>query len=191
MTETIRCFIAIELSPEIKSALLKIEDDLKPKLPGVKWVHPENIHLTLKFLGHIRSDMLERIKIIANETAYSTRPFAIRLSSAGTFPSIASPRVIWVGIDNGNKESAILAGCIEEKAATLGIEKENRPFHPHLTLGRVDFLKDKTALKTAFSSLKIPPIEMMASKITLFQSTLARSGAIYNVLQEYRLSHAP
>ncbi len=184
MSENIRCFIAIELSPEIKTALQKIEDELKSKVPSVKWVKPDNIHLTLKFLGHIDTDAVESVKAALGAIAQNAKPFVIRLSSPGAFPTPERPRVIWVGIDKGDKESIDLANSIEEKTALLGIEKENRAFHPHLTLARVDFLKDKSALKNAFDSLKIPPVEMTASKLTLFQSTLTRGGSIYTALHE-------
>ena len=182
MNETIRCFIAIELSPEIRDTLREIQSDLKKSVVGVKWVKPENIHLTLKFLGHINPSTVEEVKSALTEIASHVKPFTIRLSSPGAFPSLGSPRVIWVGIDKGDKESIDLAGRIEEKTALLGIEKENRAFHPHLTLARVNFLKDKDLLKNAFSSLKVPPAEMTASKLTLFQSTLTREGSIYTVL---------
>ncbi|MFH0839585.1 MAG: RNA 2',3'-cyclic phosphodiesterase [Candidatus Omnitrophota bacterium] len=184
MSETIRSFIAIELSPEIKEALQKIEDELKPKIPEVKWVKPDNIHLTLKFLGHISTDAIESTKSILTEIANNTKPFTIRLSSPGAFPALERPRVVWVGIDRGAEESVALAGAIEEGVSHLGIEKEGRAFHPHLTLGRVDFLKDKTALKNAFSSLNIPPLEAAISKLTLFKSTLTRQGALYEILHE-------
>lgn len=189
MSETIRCFIAIELSPEIKAALQKIEDELRPNISGVKWVKPENIHLTLKFLGHIKPDTLESIKTTLRDVVSGTKPFAIRLSSASAFPSsFGSPRAIWIGVDRGDKESADLSDRIEEKTAALGIEKENRVFHPHLTLGRIDFLKDKYPLKNAFSSLKVPAVEMTASKLTLFQSTLTQGCPIYTILKEAKFS---
>ena len=190
MSETIRSFIAIELSPEIKDALQKIEDELKPKVPDVKWVRPENIHLTLKFLGHISADMIESIKSILVQIAKDAKPFTIRLSSPGAFPTPERPRVVWIGIDKGDEESVTLVNTIEDKVSHLGIEKENRAFHPHLTLGRIEFLKDKDTLKNAFSAIKIPPIEMAVSKITLFQSTLTRGGAVYNALQEAKFSRA-
>ena len=182
MSETIRTFIAIELSDEIIATLADIEEQLRHKIPGAKWVNPENIHLTLKFLGHIIPSAVEDIKSDLNKIASQTKPFQIRLSSPGAFPSLGSPRVIWMGIDKGDKESVDLAGRIEEKTACLGIEKENRAFHPHLTLARVDFLKDKDLLKNAFSSLKVLPVEMTVSKLSLFQSTLTREGSIYMVL---------
>lgn len=184
MSEKIRCFIAIELSQEIKEALAKIEDELKKGISGVKWVKPDNIHLTLKFLGHIEEETVEEIKKILTQAASQTKPFKIKLSSPGAFPTSTRPRVIWIGVDEENKESSNLVNLIEERITPLGIEKESRAFHSHLTLARVKFLKDKNSVKNAFDSLKVPPAEMTASKITLFQSTLTRGGSIYAVLHE-------
>ncbi|MDD5680433.1 MAG: RNA 2',3'-cyclic phosphodiesterase [Candidatus Omnitrophica bacterium] len=184
MPETIRCFIAIELSQEIKNALSEIQAELKKSVGDVKWVRPENIHLTLKFLGHISPDTVEEVKTALTQIAAKTKPFRIRLSSPGAFPKPERPRVVWIGIDEGNTESVLLANLIEEKLAHLNIEKEEREFHPHLTLGRIDFLKDKDSLKNAFASLKVTPAGMSASEITLFQSTLTRGGAVYTALKE-------
>lgn len=206
MSEKIRCFIAIELSQEIRHALEQIENELQKNIHGVnpirsksskttvppsaqtsngvKWVKPDNIHLTLKFLGHIEKETIEKIKKIMDEIVAGTQPFKIRLSSAGAFPSPGRPRVIWIGIDEGNRACSQLANMIEERVASLGIEKESRAFHPHLTLARVKFLKDRDSVKNAFSSLKVPQAEMTATKITLFQSTLTREGSIYTTLHK-------
>ena len=184
MSEKVRCFIAIELSQEIREALGQIEDELRKTISGVKWVKPDNIHLTLKFLGHIEKETVEQIKEILNQVAAQIKPFKMKLSSPGVFPSPTRPRVIWIGIDEENKESSHLANLIEERLATLGIEKESRAFHAHLTLARVKFLKDKSSVKNAFASLKVPQTEMTASKIALFQSTLTREGSIYTILRE-------
>src|SRR3990167_7452736 len=128
MSDAIRAFIAIELSQELKDALEYIEDSLRPKISGAKWVKPDNIHLTLKFLGHINTDTIESIKSILEEIAKNRTPFTIRLSSPGAFPTIERPRVIWVGIDKGSGESIELANLIDEKVCAFGIEKESRPF---------------------------------------------------------------
>ena len=184
MDDKVRCFIAIELSQDIKETLNRIEDELKQTISGVKWVKPKNIHLTLKFLGHIEKEVVEKIQEILNQVARETKAFRIKLSSPGVFPSPTRPRVIWIGIDEENKEGTHLANIIEEKLVPLGIEKESRAFHPHLTLARVKFLKDKNSLKNALASLKVPQTEMTASKITLFQSALTREGSIYTVLHE-------
>ncbi len=184
MSEKIRCFIAIELSREITDILSQIQDELKKTVSGVKWVRAEDIHLTLKFLGNIEEKAVEEIKEILNQIAAQTKPFKLKLSSAGAFPNPDRPRVIWIGMDEENKQGSFLANLIEEKLVSLGIEKESRAFHPHLTLARVKFLKDKSSVRNAFASLKVSPVEMTATKVTLFQSTLTREGAIYTALHE-------
>ena len=184
MDQKIRCFIAIEMSREITDALGNIQDELKRGISGVKWVKPDNIHLTLKFIGSIEEDVIEQIKGIITEIASKAQPFKIRLSSAGAFPTPERPRVIWIGIEEGGKESSELACSIEEELGKLGIEKESRAFHPHLTLARVKFLKDKHSVKNALASLKVSASEMTATRLTLFQSTLTREGSIYSVLHE-------
>jgi 2'-5' RNA ligase len=184
MNNKIRCFIAIELSQEIKETLGKIESELQKSVSGVKWVKPDNIHLTLKFLGNVDEGTVENIKKIMNEVAKDAKPFKMKLSQAGAFPSPSRPRVIWVGIDDENKKSSHSVNLIEEKVSSLGIEKENRAFHPHLTLARVKFLKDKSSVQNAFVSLKVPSTEMTAAKITLFQSKLTPQGSIYTALHE-------
>ena len=188
MNSKIRCFIAIELSSEIKQALTTIESELQKTISGVKWVNPENIHLTLKFLRHIEKETVEQIKEVLTQIASQASPFIIKLSSAGAFPNPTRPRAIWIGMKEGSKESIHLVNLIEEKLVPLGIEKESRAFHPHLTLARVKFLKDKNSVENAFVSLKVPPTEMAASKITFFQSTLTREGPIYTVLHEVTFS---
>lgn len=188
MGETIRCFIAIELTPEIKELLQKIEDELKPKIPGVKWVKPAGIHLTLKFLGHIDRRAMESVITALAAIAQSAKPFILSLSSPGAFPTFERPSIIWIGINKGSEEIAELANVIDDKVSEFGVEKESRPFHPHLTLGRIGSLKDKTALKNVFSFLNIPPFEMAVSKLTLFKSALTRQGAVYEVLHEADLA---
>lgn len=181
--ERIRCFIAIEMSQEIRRLLERIEDELQRTISGVKWVKPDNIHLTLKFLGSIEKETVDKIKEILSQIAQDIKSFKIKLSLPGAFPSPGRARVIWIGVEEG-KESSRLANIIEERLAPLGIEKESRAFHPHLTLARVKFLKDKSSVENAFTHLKVPQTEMTASKVTLFQSTLTREGAIYTLLHE-------
>jgi len=189
MSEDIRCFIAIELSREIKEALGRVEGALKKDISGVKWVRPEGIHLTLKFLGHIEKGATGEISGVLDKIAAGINPFKINLSSAGAFPSVERPRVIWIGVGEGAGESSGLANTIEEKLSPLGVEKEKRAFHPHLTLARVKFPKDANAIKSALDSLRIPPAEMNADKITLFQSVLGREGAVYSVIHESKFKN--
>lgn len=183
-----RTFIAIELSPDLKKRLASLEEQLKSSEADVKWVKPENIHLTLKFLGEIDEKQLEEVSKIIQEAANKNKSFYIRLASPGAFPKLNTPRVIWVGIDKGDSETKQIAKVLEEEIVKVGIPQESRPFSTHITLGRVRSGKNceklvKNLEYLANNSPQDSP-EFMVTKITLFQSTLTPSGPVYEVLKE-------
>src|SRR3990167_7792589 len=120
-----RTFIAIELPSEIKDSLRRLQEKLKASKADVKWVEPNNIHLTLKFLGEIEDKKLEKITQIIDDTAKEKNKFQIHISSLGAFPKIDFPRVIWVGVETGDKETKQVAEELEEKTAKIGIPKED------------------------------------------------------------------
>lgn len=185
-----RTFIAIELPQEIKDFLSRLQTELKATQADVKWVAPENIHLTLKFLGEIDDKKLTQIIEIIDDTAKGKDKFRICISSLGAFPKIDFPRVIWVGIETGDKEIKEIAGGLEEKIAKTGIPKEDRPFSSHITIGRtrstlnreklVGYLKNK-------SELGGEKLEFYVTKVTLFKSTLTPKGPLYEALKEASL----
>ena len=183
-----RTFIAIELSREIRECLSRLQDKLKLSQADVKWVAPLNIHLTLKFLGEIDEKTSEQIKQILQDLAAGLKEFSLNLAYIGAFPSLKSPRVIWIGIDKGDEEVKTIARALEEKLPEIGITKEDRPFSSHITLGRTRSSKNRNNLAELLESLKekLPEAtaEMKVEKITLFKSTLTPKGPIYEVLKE-------
>ncbi len=205
-----RTFIAIELPQEIKSSLAKLQEQLKQSNADVKWVEPQNIHLTLKFLGEIDEQKLDKITRIIKDTSIARDVFSIRISSLGAFPKINTstalsinperaqasrrvnfPRVLWVGIDQGDKETKEIAKTLEEKIQKLGIPKEDRPFSSHITIGRVRSPKNKENLVQLLNklagNLTAEGLEFVATKITLFKSKLSPKGPTYEVLHEANL----
>lgn len=182
-----RTFIAIEFSDEIKNALSQIQSHLKYSGADVKWVEKDNIHLTLKFLGEIDEKKCEKVKAALDGIAQSAKAFEISLKDIGAFPKIDFPRVIWVGLDKGAKESTELAKKVDEALSKIGFPEETRPFAAHLTIGRVRSPKNKLALKDKLISLQIPADihgPEIISSIFLFQSKLTPAGAIYSKLHE-------
>lgn len=187
-----RAFIAIGLPQGIKDSLAGIQDELRSSGADVKWIRPENIHLTLKFLGDIDEIKKDKISNILERITAKRSDFRIRISSLGAFPKITSPRVIWVGIDEGDKESKDIAAELEEEAAKIGIPKEERDFSSHITIGRkrspsnldklINCLKEKTGLGEK-------DMGFYAGKITLFKSTLTPKGPIYEALKEATLKN--
>ncbi|MFQ6001979.1 MAG: RNA 2',3'-cyclic phosphodiesterase, partial [Anaerolineae bacterium] len=137
--EEIRTFVAIELNEEIKSELTRVQEMLKEKIatPHLRWVNPANVHLTLKFLGNVPLDRIQEITAALREACIGLSPFIMGVSGIGCFPSTNNPRVIWVGVQEETGRLKRLQERVEERLAGLGFKPEPRPFHPHLTLGRV------------------------------------------------------
>lgn len=186
-----RSFIAIELSEQIKNYLGRIQDRLKSSGADVKWVNPQNIHLTLKFLGDIEDKTVDKISGILEAASCDKPAFFIRLSSLGAFPNINFPRIIWVGIDKGDQQVKEIAEELQEKIAKIGIPKENKPFSAHLTIGRTKSGLNRGSLVKMLEILQNEIVqeglESGVSKLTLFKSTLTPQGPIYAILKEANL----
>jgi len=182
----IRSFIAIELDEKTHEHLAQVQDELKKHGGDIKWVAPSNIHLTLKFLGNVAPDKIDKIKAILDEVAKTHAPFEISLSEVGGFPNLKRPRVIWMGIDKGAEQAAALAGELEKKLTELGFAKESRPFKCHLTLGRVKKTRPGLVLGTEKTR---PGLVFSVTHLTLFQSTLTPKGAVYAVLHRAAVGH--
>ena len=186
-----RAFIAIKLPKEIRDTLVRLQEQLKTSKADVKWVEPQNIHSTLKFLGEIEDKKLEGIITIMEDVAGDKHTYDIRISSLGAFPNISSPRVIWVGIDKGDSETKEIAKELEEKIAKLGIPKEDRPFSSHITIGRTRSPINRERLIRDLNNLQLKfaqeNLEFLVTKITLFKSTLTPKGPIYEALKEANL----
>lgn len=187
-----RSFIAIELSKEIKDFLGSLQDKLKQSGADVKWVEPKNIHLTLKFLGEIKEEKVDKVKLALEESLKDRSCFYMQLGPLGCFPNTKFPRVIWIGIKEGDIETRQITEYLEEKMAKIGIPKENRPFSSHITIGRV---RSGLNIKNLIASLDTLTANLSAqvlpgqtvNKIILFKSTLTPKGPIYEPVKEASL----
>jgi 2'-5' RNA ligase len=188
-----RAFIAISLPKEIRDFLSNIQNQLKSCGADVRWVQPQNIHLTLKFLGEINEGQLNKINVIIEEVTKKLPPFTISINSIGAFPRTSSPKVIWAGIQKGDSKVKIIANELEERIADadIGIPKEEKTFSSHITIGRkrsslkIDKLIDGLRKMDLFT--KEQGQEFLTSKITLFKSTLTPKGPNYESLKEANL----
>ncbi len=191
---SMRAFIAIELPKEISDYLSRLQDKLKTTGADVKWVEPDNIHLTLKFLGEITEAQSKEIIKIMEDTCGINPAFDIALGGLGAFPRITSPRVIWVGIDAGRDEAGKIAQELEDKISGLGIAKEKKEFSAHLTIARTRSAFNITALIQDLKNLAgIMPeqnLRFKASRISLIKSTLTPKGPLYETLREISLKTA-
>ncbi|MFA5309854.1 MAG: RNA 2',3'-cyclic phosphodiesterase [Dehalococcoidales bacterium] len=187
MMEQIRSFVAIELPQDVKRALASLEEKLKASGGApVKWVEPESIHLTLKFLGDIESGAAGGITAALKEAARGTRPFSIAVSGLGVFPDTRRVRVVWVGLTGDLDILAGLQKRVEAALVPLGFPAEGRAFTPHLTIARVrDYAAPdaRQALgqlisKTSFGASH----EIKVSGFSLMRSQLTREGPVYTRL---------
>lgn len=179
---SVRAFIAVTLDEETKDELAKIQETLRKELGSeVRWTRPQATHLTLKFLGNIKTDDLPGVYEAASRAAYR-KPFLFSLGGIGGFPSISSPRVIWIGVKRGREEMETLAGDLETELSKVGYPREKRKFSPHLTLGRV---KKPLKLHLQFNQLPVTSYQLPATKIEVIKSDLRPDGAVYSCLKEF------
>lgn len=184
-----RTFIAVDLAPEIKITLESLIRSVRKNSGGIKWVRREAMHLTLKFLGDIPDDKVGAVGTLLERIAAAGRPFPLRLKGMGTFPpgGMMNARVLWAGIeeDPGIME---LQAALEAEFEKAGFPREDKPFHPHLTLGRV---KSTEGLEPVLRELErhreADLGEMRVTVLTFFQSVLSSSGPEYKMLAEAML----
>ena len=186
----IRAFIAVEIPGEVRGRIAEAQARLRraPVSVRISWVKIENLHLTLQFLGHIDEAVVPAIREALEAVARRHAPFEVAVQGAGAFPSVARPRVIWVGCAAGARELEALAGAVQAAMEPLGFPREQRAFAAHLTLGRLKVPRADAALTKALDSVKNADLgRMRVEAIHLVQSQLDPQGSIYTKLSSHRL----
>jgi len=182
-----RCFIAIELPEGVKSALEGLQEEFKKCGVDVRWVKPENIHLTLKFLGNIDEKKVKEIVKRIERVCDKYESFSLEARGVGVFPSLHAPRVLWAGI-KGNSPLKWLQSDVEDEMASMGFKREDREFTPHLTIGRFKSFTDKKELANKIELHKDNSFGWINVKaIVLMKSDLRPSGAEYTRIAEIPL----
>lgn len=185
MSETFRAFIAIDLPETVRRSLAEAQEALNLHGASIKWVRPENIHLTLKFLGDTDTAQTARIVGAMTSAAKDCPGLSLMAKDIGVFPDLKRARVIWAGV-KGQLEILInLQRNLEDYLAELGFAKERRNFSAHLTLGRVKGKIAPTRLKAAiegFKGFESEPFKV--DRIVLFKSELRPSGAVYTQVHQ-------
>lgn len=188
MPETLRIFIAIELPEEIQKKLGDFANSIKNSQDKISLVSPQNIHLTLKFLGNVPINDIASIQSIISETAKLYTPFEASVKGTGIFPNERSPRILWIGTDKGKETIKKIYTDLENKLASIGIPKEERGFTAHLTIGRIKYIKDIKEFAQNISKHKEDLFgNFVVNGISLVKSTLTPKGSVYEILHMAKL----
>lgn len=188
MGERWRLFVAIDLGDAARRALTATQAALRRHALPVRWIDPAGAHLTLKFLGDTPAAQVAPLASALRAVAARHRPALLHLGAPGAFPSTRRPRVLWLGLTGDLARLAALHAGVEAALVACGFPREDRPFRPHLTLGRVREGAEVVGLDVAFAALPAgtaAPLPVAAMK--LMRSELGRGGARYTTLAEVRL----
>lgn len=178
-----RTFIAVELSKGTISELKRVISELNISGANIKWIKPDTLHLTLKFLGDIPEEMVPVISRKLKQLAEETDPFDLSIKGIGVFPEWRNARVIWVGIEKGAEELSALASRVEEAMASAGFPRDKRKFLPHITVGRMRSAKNMDKLQETARALEVEEISTPIAALTFFRSELTRTGAIHTPIE--------
>lgn len=193
-----RLFVALDIDDAIRERIVRFIEGVHPFAPDARWVKPESMHVTLKFIGEQSDEALAAIKQELSKVI--TPAITIDFRDYGFFPNPKSARVFWVGMEAG-AELATLAGVVDQSTSTLGIPKEDRPFSPHLTLARSTGASGSPRrnkadrpnrvfqiLQNRLATLPVPEFGTMTShEFFLYQSQLSPKGSKYTKLAKFEL----
>ena len=194
--KTLRAFIAFPLNERLIAELARIQREFKRRVPdsAVRWVEPSSVHLTLFFLGDVLPDRIEPIQKALGVIADHTAPFSFVAEGLGVFPNPRRPRVLWVGVEQpAGKPLTVIHGAVNEAMENLGFKPETRPYHPHLTLGRVRRRANRRDVRTLGEMMTQVEAGRLAKvvveEMVLFRSILKSTGAEYHRLATFTLSN--
>lgn len=178
----VRCFVAIEIPEPIQALLKPVQTRLQSEVRKASWTKQGNFHLTLKFLGDVKTEAVDAISKAVQNVANTQTPFSIEPGGIGAFPTLARPRVIWIGVKHGAATVSHIAKAVNLELKRLGFPTDNR-FHPHLTLGRLRTPANLKPLKSVLEKYDtIDGAIVNVNEIIVMQSQLHPNGAIYTPL---------
>ena len=186
-TDSVRVFVAVGISAGAREQLIGAVERIRQEVPqGIQWANPGGMHLTLKFLGNIPSAGVGPLLECLGPVASETRPFPLRLAGLGMFPNRRKPRVLWAGVDGDLDALSGLQHASEEAINALGYPSEQRPFRPHITLGRPRRSVSDAQLSRIGSAVSgiVPPSQVgwQVASVDVMQSELHPTGARYTIL---------
>jgi len=187
--KTLRVFCAVELPGDAREQVGAYIADLREQFPNVRasWERPEKLHLTLKFLGEIKTARVDQLAGAVERAAARVSPFHIKLSGAGAFPPRGPARVLWLGVVDETGGLAALQRHLEDECSAEGFPREPRPFSPHLTLARLRTPAGVRPLAEHHKAASIETPPFTVSELVVVRSELGPAGSRHTPLSRHRL----
>jgi 2'-5' RNA ligase len=188
--ETWRLFIAIELPPNVRSALKAHIDQLRTAVPEARagWAAEANLHLTLKFLGDTPLTRVEGLSRAARRAAHSVDSFEMIIGNCGAFPSSGQPRVLWIGVEDPSNRLTLLHQALEDECDQAGFAREERSFRPHLTIARLRKPQGARGLAQTHKKMGFDQKAVVVSHLALIRSELRKEGSRHTVIARHPFS---
>lgn len=178
-----RLFFGVGLPMGVRKEVWNFCSTIKEKLPKMKWVEEENLHITLRFLGEVEKEKLSTLVQLSDELSRAVKAFPVMLGSLGAFPNPKRARVFWCGLSEGGEGCTRLFNGLEARLQDFGFAPEDKVFHPHITLSR---LNPPSTL--AIENLSPPPVlSFTCDRFTLYESVLRPQGPLYKTIKEFIL----
>ena len=184
-----RVFCAIELPPEVRARAAEHIARLRERAPKVRasWDRAEKLHITLKFLGEIEQARVEALTHAAERASQSVPGIDLSIEGAGAFPPRGLPRVLWLGVLDPSGGLARLQHRLEDECTLEGFAREERPFHPHLTIARLRTPEGARRLAALHKELGFEAVSLAATELTVVRSELGPGGSRYSTISTHRL----
>jgi len=184
-----RAFISIDIEDEeVVNRIVEVQERLKASGADLKLVEPENVHLTLKFLGDIPESRVTDVVNAMEKAAETVEPFTMRLKGIGVFPNPNYVRVVWIGVEEGSDETKAMAAVLEQELGRMGFRRERKDFVPHVTVARVRSGRNKDRLIEAIRELSNVEVgEVEVDRIRLKKSILRPQGPEYHTVEEVEI----
>ncbi len=186
----IRSFIAVDLEASVLLALRNVQDQLRRAGGDVRWVRPEGLHVTLKFLGPVQAQRIEEIHAAVAAAVRDQPPLTLQVCGLGAFPNLRRPRVLWAGLEGD--DLGALARRVDDALVRLGFAAEPRAFSPHVTLARVNTLKGWGTLEKQIETHGADHFGVSTvAAVHIYRSVLQPGGSVYTLLRTIPLAAGP
>lgn len=182
-----RTFLAVDISEKIKAGITELLSGFLRIDPGIKWVDPGLMHISLFFFGEVDRQTLERLEAITGETVQQSGRFTVGVGGLGGFPTLGAPRVIWTGVKNDTGELGDIYCGIRDRilAEKLPVKTEKRDYRPHITIGRVKRRPERRLLESIEAKKEEQFGTCEAGGLVMYQSILTQRGPVYRTLREF------